>query len=69
MKKVLALMLVMLLTLGVCVVTASAETTTVKFWTHQNTAWNAAWEELITEFEAANPDIKIEYTTFPLRGL
>lgn len=65
MKKALALMLVAMLMLSVCVVTASAETTTVKFWTHQNTAWNAAWEELITEFEAANPDIDIEYTTFP----
>ena len=39
---------------------AMAETTTVKFWTHQNNAWNEDWQRIIDEFEAVNPDIKIE---------
>jgi len=46
-------------------VSASAEQTVVKFWTHINGAWNASYEGMIAEFEAANPDIKIEYTTLP----
>ncbi len=62
-KKLLTLMLAAALLLMLCV-PAMAETT-VKFWTHQNDAWNASYEGLIADFEAANPDIKIEYTTFP----
>lgn len=65
MKKMLALLLTALL-LSTFVGGASvAEQTVVKFWTHQNIAWNASYELLIAEFEAANPDIKIEYTNFP----
>ena len=64
MKKLVTLLLAAALLLSVCV-PAMAETTTVKFWTHQNVAWNQSYEGLIADFEAANPDIKIEYTTFP----
>ena len=64
MKKLVALLLTAALLLGLSA-TAMAETTTVKFWTHQNVAWNESYEGLIKDFEAANPDIKIEYTTFP----
>lgn len=62
MKKILSIVLVLMLALGAA--GASAETV-VKFWTHQNLAWNASYEALIAEFEAAHPDIKIEYTNFP----
>lgn len=64
MKKLVTLLLAAALLLSLCV-PAMAETTTVKFWTHQNVAWNESYEGLIADFEAANPDIKIEYTTFP----
>ncbi|MEG0640907.1 MAG: extracellular solute-binding protein [Clostridia bacterium] len=63
MKKFLSLLLALVLMLSVTV-TASAQEV-VKFWTHTNNAWNASYEELIAEFEAANPEIKIEYTNFP----
>jgi len=63
-KKLFALLLAAALLLALCA-PAMAETTTVKFWTHQNVAWNQSYEGLIADFEAANPDIKIEYTTFP----
>lgn len=64
MKKLVTLLLAAALLLSLCA-PAMAETTTVKFWTHQNVAWNESYEGLIADFEAANPDIKIEYTTFP----
>jgi multiple sugar transport system substrate-binding protein len=62
MKKLLSIVLVLMLALSA--VGASAETV-VRFWTHQNLAWNASYEALIADFEAAYPDIKIEYTNFP----
>lgn len=62
MKKLLALLLTALM---LCTVALAASAETVKFWTHQNLAWNASYETLIAEFEAANPDITIEYTNFP----
>ena len=64
MKKLVTLLLAAALLLMLCV-PAMAETTTVKVWSHQNEAWNESYEGLIADFEAANPDIKIEYTTFP----
>lgn len=64
MKKLLALAMALVLAMSVVTVGASAQTV-VKFWTHQNTAWNESYEGLIAEFEAANPDIKIEYSYFP----
>jgi len=66
MKKLLALLMVLTLVMGLCITSVSAqEQTVVRFWSHQNTAWNNSYTELIAEFEAENPDIKIEYTTFP----
>ncbi len=66
MKKLLSLLLVLLMVCGLAsTASASGEPTVVKFWTHVNGAWNASYEGLIAEFEAANPDVKIEYTTLP----
>lgn len=65
MKKLVTLILALTLALGLCIPAANAETTTVKFWTHLNNAWNDNYKELIAEFEAQNPDIKIEYEQFP----
>ena len=59
MKKLVTLILALTLALGLCIPAANAETTTVKFWTHLNNAWNDNYKELIAEFEAQNPDIKI----------
>jgi len=64
MKKLLSMLLAVLMVCGLGL-SASAEQTVVKFWSHINGAWNASYEGLIAEFEAANPDIKIEYTPFP----
>lgn len=64
MKKLVTLVLALALMLSLCIPT-SAEQQVVTFWSHQNVAWNASWEELIAEFEAQNPDIRIEYTNFP----
>ena len=64
MKKTLSLLLIAVLAMGLTPSFAGAETT-VTFWTHQNAAWNASYEGMIAEFEAAYPDIKIEYTNFP----
>lgn len=69
MKKLCTLILALSMVLGLCAPAAMAETTTVRFWTHMNTAWNDSYKELITEFEAANPDIKIEYEQFPYDDL
>ena len=68
MKKLLALLLVALLVCGLTV-SASAEQTVVKFWGHHNEAWPESYKILIAEFEAANPDIKVEYTSFPYEDL
>jgi len=62
MKKRFSLLLVVMLVCGLAI-GASAEQTVVKFWSHVNGAWNASYEGLIAEFEEANPDIKIDYTT------
>lgn len=69
MKKLCTLILALSMVLGLCAPAAMAETTTVRFWTHMNTAWNDSYKELIAEFEAANPDIKIEYEQFPYDDL
>jgi len=65
MKKLVTLMLAVLLIASMLAPAAMAEQTTVKFWSHVNVAWNDSWKALIADFEAANPDIKIEYTQFP----
>lgn len=64
MKKLVTLVLALALVMSMCI-SASAEQQVVKFWSHQNVAWNESWEALIDAFEAENPDITIEYTTFP----
>lgn len=63
MKKLVILVLVATLALGL--VTQASSAVTIKFWTHQNTAWNESYKGLIAEYEAAHPDVNIEYTTFP----
>jgi len=42
--------------------------TTLTFWGHSNPAWESANKQLIAEFEAQNPDIKVVYETFPYEG-
>lgn len=65
MKKFCSLLLAALMLCSLAVSASAEEVTTVKFWSHYNLAWNASYEKIIDEFEAANPDIKIEYTAFP----
>jgi multiple sugar transport system substrate-binding protein len=64
MKKFFHLSLVLILCFSLLPVSA-AEPVTIKFWTHINEAWNASYEELVAEFEQANPDIKVDYQRFP----
>lgn len=64
MKKLFALFLSLLLMVSLLPSIASGAET-VKFWVHVNEAWNASYEVLIAEFEAANPDIKIDYQRYP----
>ncbi|GHV13809.1 hypothetical protein FACS189491_09270 [Spirochaetia bacterium] len=46
---------------------SSKGTTTLKFWSHQQTVWNNQNQELIAAFQKENPNIKIEYETYPYR--
>ena len=64
MKKLLTLLLATAMLLGICA-PAMAETTTVKIWSHQNVAWDESFQGLIDDFQVANPEIKVEFTTFP----
>ncbi|MGI6214819.1 MAG: ABC transporter substrate-binding protein [Christensenellales bacterium] len=64
MKKILSIALVLVMCATLLPVVAG-EPVTVKFWSHINEAWNDSYEQLIAEFEEANPDIKIEYQTYP----
>ncbi|MCL1854693.1 MAG: extracellular solute-binding protein [Clostridia bacterium] len=65
MKKLLSLLLTALMICGLVLGASAEEPTVVKFWSHHNAAWNSSYEGLIAEFEAANPDVKVEYTIFP----
>ena len=69
MKKLLSLVLAALMICGLVVSAAAEEPTVVKFWGHHNEAWPESYKILIAEFEAANPDIKVEYTSFPYEDL
>ena len=69
MKKLLSLLLVVLMICGFALSASAEEPTVVKFWSHINQAWNASYEELVAEFNAANPDIRVEYTTIPYEEL
>lgn len=40
-------------------------TTTISFWTHTHPPMIAVYEDLIKQYEAANPGIKIDYQTIP----
>lgn len=42
-----------------------AATQTIRFWGHSNSAFTAANETLIKDFEKQNPGIKVVYETFP----
>lgn len=46
-----------------------AQATTVKFWTHQHPPRLPIDEKIIAAFEAANPDIDIEYEAIPFGDL
>jgi len=44
---------------------ASGDKITLKYWTHIETPWNKDDKRIITAFQRANPNIKIEYESFP----
>ena len=44
---------------------AEGEQITLTFWTHVEQSWNDAQDKIIAEFEAANPNIKIQREGFP----
>jgi multiple sugar transport system substrate-binding protein len=44
---------------------SQGEKTVLKFWSHQQAVWNTQNEELIAAFEKENPNVKIEYETYP----
>ncbi len=46
---------------------SSDGTQTITFWdTNANAQQSQAWKQVITAFEAANPKIKVKYTSFPI---
>jgi len=65
MKKLISLLLVGLMLCGLMLSASAEAPTVIKFWSHINEPWNDSYTALIAEFEAANPDIKVEYTVFP----
>lgn len=66
MKKRLALALVIaLLPIGLNPVFASTKKVELTYWTHDNAPSNAFERTLIAEYEAANPNVKINYLPVP----
>lgn len=69
MKKLIACTLSLLLafTLTGCgsKPTSESDQTVLTFWGHQNEPWNASYQRIAAEFEAENPDIKINFEFFP----
>ncbi|HHY47327.1 MAG TPA: ABC transporter substrate-binding protein [Firmicutes bacterium] len=62
---VLVLVLGLTLVVGLNPAWAGSRQVTVRLWGHSNPAFVAANEALIKEFEKENPDIRINYETFP----
>ena len=48
--------------------TAKQQVTTITFWNQMNDQETVTAKSLITQFEAAHPDIKIDMTTIPFTG-
>lgn len=44
---------------------ASGEKTVIRFWGHQNEAWQIAYEEMIAKFEEAYPEYDVQSEYFP----
>lgn len=69
MKKLIActLSLILALTLTGCGndTPSDSNQTVLTFWGHQNEPWNASYQRIAAEFEAENPDIKINFEFFP----
>jgi len=66
MKKRLALALVIaLLPIGLNPVFAAGKKVTITYWTHDNGPSNTFEKTLIAEYEAANPNVKINYLPVP----
>lgn len=67
MKKILALALALCMVFALCASGAYADdVTTIDFWYHDgNEVSNAYWNEIIANFEAANPQYKVNYTPLP----
>ena len=66
MKKLLALVLAAVMLLGMTSAFAEEEKTTLTLWciATESDANRPAYEKAIAEFEAANPNIKIEWEAF-----
>lgn len=45
--------------------TASGEKKVIRFWGHQNEAWQIAYEEMIAKFEEAYPEYDVQSEYFP----
>jgi ABC-type glycerol-3-phosphate transport system substrate-binding protein len=66
MKKRLALALVIaLLPIGINPVFAAGKQITITYWTHDNGPTNDFEKKLITQYEAENPNVKINYLPIP----
>lgn len=44
---------------------AAGEKVVIRFWGHQNPVWNDVHKKQATEYEAKNPNVKIEFEFFP----
>jgi len=71
-KSKLLLFVVVLMVTALVVGSAAAETKkkvekqiTLMFWQHEDPALKKATEKIIADFEAENPDIKVDYLTAP----
>ena len=66
MKQKLALALsIALLPIGLNPVFAAGQTITISYWTHDNGPTNVFEKTLIAQYQAANPNIKIDYLAIP----
>ena len=69
MKKILCLVLVLVVAGGLLFAGGSGGSsggkTKVEYWGHANVAWNAAYDDMISKFNASQSDIQVVGTYFP----
>ena len=62
-RKVLGVVIAVALSIGTTIPAQAAEQVTIKIWLlTESPAQKAAYEEITTSFQAANPDIKLEFS-------